>query len=948
MEGGTLFVQLGPGHNRDLKRIGLHGGPPQGGGMSIQNSEEYEDRGIELLFSGKAEAALSAFDAGLRKFPQDQGLLLGRGMALNDLKRPVEAREIFVGVIAANPNLTDALQGLVVAEISLGNYQAAAVAARKACDNPGESSAEFVHELGLMLYQQGLFSDAEYCYRRAVAIDRTHGHSWIGLASCLHHQGRRDDAIAALKEAVEDWLPGFWEAYSYLGCLLFDAGRSAEAEAFLGKIPLDELRDPAAAQRLKSFLDAEKHPERARVLAIIESRAREQLKMEALAVKPAKKPQPTIIVIGNIHGNLKRIIEPAHHAKLLGWDNSWIAGPTITVQTGNVIDRGYDSVCAYENMDALQTLRASKAGGTVIRLVGCHELRVLKGDFSVTDIEDPTSFQKKLQDDILCGKVQWTFASQGYLFSHAGVRKDVLRMLVGEGSINRASDAASLVAGEMNRLLIAAIKSGDWAHPIFQGGIGIDDCQSVGDNCWEETTELILSSGTVTVKQILGHHPEEENEGTTKFVGPIQYLRIRNGKIRAFTIGGNAPPPIQTQREAKDQATAGDEPFEGTFLVGPVRGDYDNLVKILRHAELIDEGGKWLGRAAALVVIGPFLGKGRGKLKALRYLEKLQRQVGRLKSRASVCLVASPHEDIGPKHEAALCVDARWLITSTGISAPALAVAASAVRNRWRGGGPWRPPFTRELVKEICAKPEHLDGKPELGANGLEAFFGQVCVPTEWAGVHAQSVGSSLTRLDSGLGDGWRLLYLRSQDEGWGQVELPLAQDRFVKFKKGFSENFGIEFPPACEPDQEREPIDPESDGSLFVSGAVRKAKALVPVFPDTFAEAPIGTWMVGYWGHGVNSNAFYYARADSWRQIFFRLFWGGAYGNPEKDATCVRETLESYLRFEEKVKGRVRQLVVVDSMGLAEGHYVTLSGVRIDLQKDDRGHLVFPDTVDL
>jgi len=290
--------------------------------MTYDSSDGYESAAIEILFSGKPQEALQLFEEGLRRFPDDPDLLLGCGMALNDLQRHAEAREIFARIVAEKPNLTDALQGLAEAELALGDLKAGAEAARRACDHPGENNIEFVHSLALLLYRNKLFTDAEHCYRRAVEIDRAHGHSWLGLASSLHQQERRDEAIQLLKEAVEDRLPGFWEAYSYLGCMLCDAGRVDEAVNLLEKIPLDELRDPAAVRRLRSHLDAEKHPERAKVLEVIEERARaalakDQPKSKKKAKPISSEPWQGTFVIGPIRGDDEGLLKILKYLNLV-------------------------------------------------------------------------------------------------------------------------------------------------------------------------------------------------------------------------------------------------------------------------------------------------------------------------------------------------------------------------------------------------------------------------------------------------------------------------------------------------------------------------------------------------------------------------------------------------------------------------------------------------------
>jgi tetratricopeptide (TPR) repeat protein len=529
--------------------------------MSYANSSEYEDAAIKLLFGGTPQQALELFEEGLRKFPQDPGLCLGCGMALNDLKRPADAREIFIRLIEQHPDLTDALQGLVEAELALGHEAAAAEAARKACNHPGESSVEFVYCLGLILYRHKLFADAERCYRRALELDRAHGYSWVGLAASLHQRGRRDEAIYLLKNAVEDRLPGFWEAYSYLGCMLFDAGREDDAKKVLGRIPLDELRDPAAASRLRSFLDSQSHPERTRVLAKIEARSRAALQ----AAEATPKRNADIVAIGDIHGELQRLTEVIRYANLLEtwWENAWIGEDTVIVQTGDVIDRGPDSLKAYEAVAALQA-KAREGGGQVIRLIGNHELMVLQGDYQQTDIEDPTSFRKRLIADLAAGKVQGAYAAQGFLFTHAGVRSQIMHKLLRRKQPAEVKDLPAVLAVEINRLLLGAVESGDYSHPIFQIGISRGGTEEVGGVFWADGSELFGSRRAGVVKQVFGHTPGKtirispsarrvDIDAGMVQGNPLSYLRIRNGKllvrvVDSLSLRKREPMPRGTKR----------------------------------------------------------------------------------------------------------------------------------------------------------------------------------------------------------------------------------------------------------------------------------------------------------------------------------------------------------------------------------------------------------------
>ena len=116
-------------------------------------------------------------------------------------------------------------------------------------------------------------------------------------------------------------------------------------------------------------------------------------------------PAKRIIVIGDIHGDLKNTIQILKLAKVINDELKWIGGETIVVQVGDQIDRcRYDRVnlCNQpgvtkedENSDILIlqffTLlhkRAQKHGGAVYSLLGNHELMNVEGDMSYVSHEN--------------------------------------------------------------------------------------------------------------------------------------------------------------------------------------------------------------------------------------------------------------------------------------------------------------------------------------------------------------------------------------------------------------------------------------------------------------------------------------------------------------------------------------------------------------------------------
>ena len=81
---------------------------------------------------------------------------------------------------------------------------------------------------------------------------------------------------------------------------------------------------------------------------------------------------------------------------------------------------------------------------------------------------------------------------------------------------------------------------------------------------------------------------------------------------------------------------------------------------------------------------------------------------------------------------------------------------------------------------------------------------------------------------------------------------------------------------------------------------------------------SPVGYFLIGFWGHGVNSYAFYYSRVDSWSKICFRLPFGGVYMDNTKNAELIKLFLNNFILFEERLKGNATSFMAIDSMGEA------------------------------
>jgi hypothetical protein len=154
---------------------------------------------------------------------------------------------------------------------------------------------------------------------------------------------------------------------------------------------------------------------------------------------------------------------------------------------------------------------------------------------------------------------------------------------------------------------------------------------------------------------------------------------------------------------------------------------------------------------------------------------------------------------------------------------------------------------------------------------------------------------------------------------------------KMTRFRKIVEDTFEIPFdslglPATLKPVGRR-----GSDALLYASPGSAKRLSLMQPDMGTFAQEtpPVGHCLVGFWGHGTNSYAFYLSRVTPGSAVHFRLPYGGGYGDPKEDARQVREFLSAFLEFERAVKDAGRELLAIDSM--EDGSYrVSVGGLPI------------------
>jgi hypothetical protein len=86
-------------------------------------------------------------------------------------------------------------------------------------------------------------------------------------------------------------------------------------------------------------------------------------------------PRP-IYTIGDVHGQLKKLVKLLQDAQLIDTEHSWQAGTATLWFMGDLVDRGPDGIAVLDLVMRLQA-EAAAAGGSVASLLGNHEMMLL-------------------------------------------------------------------------------------------------------------------------------------------------------------------------------------------------------------------------------------------------------------------------------------------------------------------------------------------------------------------------------------------------------------------------------------------------------------------------------------------------------------------------------------------------------------------------------------------
>jgi hypothetical protein len=218
----------------------------------------------------------------------------------------------------------------------------------------------------------------------------------------------------------------------------------------------------------------------------------------------ATKLRRNLLAIGDAHGEYYSFAAVLIHAGLMDAELTWTGGRSICVQMGDILDRGSEPLQIDKLLDILQP-QAKKAGGKIIRLVGNHELEILRKNYFITSLPyfQIEAFRSKLKEAVLSGAWQAAFSARGYVFTHAGICDNLYGVI--EQAISNEKVTPGKIATYINKVFKEAVILSDYKHPIFNVSYLRGGSDRFGGIFWEDLSSLFGNCRLCPFKQVVGH-----------------------------------------------------------------------------------------------------------------------------------------------------------------------------------------------------------------------------------------------------------------------------------------------------------------------------------------------------------------------------------------------------------------------------------------------------------
>jgi hypothetical protein len=117
----------------------------------------------------------------------------------------------------------------------------------------------------------------------------------------------------------------------------------------------------------------------------------------AVVVAAWAQAPPRIVAVGDVHGDLDRMVDVLTLAGVLDAKQQWSGGTTQVVMLGDLVDRGPNSKEVLDFVIALDK-QATKAGGRVRSVIGNHEAMRMEGDLRYVPRSEYAKYTDKNSD----------------------------------------------------------------------------------------------------------------------------------------------------------------------------------------------------------------------------------------------------------------------------------------------------------------------------------------------------------------------------------------------------------------------------------------------------------------------------------------------------------------------------------------------------------------------
>ncbi|KAH6564300.1 hypothetical protein BASA62_007984 [Batrachochytrium salamandrivorans] len=254
-----------------------------------------------------------------------------------------------------------------------------------------------------------------------------------------------------------------------------------------------------------------------------------------------------VVAVGDLHGDFEMSVETLQVAKIINGNLEWIAGNTILVQTGDVVDRGDDTIELYALLRDL-TDQAKKHGGRLIQLLGNHEVMNMAEDLRYVSKEDIASYgglDVRLKAFSKHGDIGGYLRTlgvaakvDGTVFFHAGA--DLKWSQLGVDVLNTLA-RQELV--DQDAKYISKSKIFGSNGPLWYRGFALRK-----DYAFCDVVKAVLSNLKAS-RMVIGHTPTEDGMIDDRCNGLVYIIDVGiskaiRGRIAALEIVGNRVTPL--------------------------------------------------------------------------------------------------------------------------------------------------------------------------------------------------------------------------------------------------------------------------------------------------------------------------------------------------------------------------------------------------------------------